>query len=231
MVAKRGGRPAKPLKAAKALVTRRVRRLVDLAHDGNVHEASKVSGVPSATLRALYSGRNTNPGLRTLERLGEAYGFYPSWFTDPKAPEAVPLGGLSFTVRVPNPPHGMQVVREFTIPWASWPLPEVLRRLTQHLLSLPRSPERPIIGELGDEPEHAEKVAALVATFLIGPLDVARKLTGAEQDGAFTAFDAEDTGAEAHVQRLRRLGRFWEVALSPLLESHARIRGEQDGRG
>lgn len=212
MAAKLGGRPPKRLKPARELVTKRVRHLIDLAHDGNVHEASKVSGVPSATLRALYSGRNTNPELNTLEKLGRAYGFYAGWFTDPGAPETVPSGGLGFTVRVPDPRFGWRPIREIQIPWASWPLPDVVDKLSDYLLSLPRGPSRPIIGELGTEPEQLTEMMAKVALFLLAPLDAAERLQGREPVGPGPFIDDEGL-----VRRMRQLGLFWQDSLRPLL--------------
>lgn len=208
----RAGRPAKPLRPAVKLVTRRIRHLIDLAHDGNVHEASKVSGVPSPTLRVLYSGRNTNPELKTLEKLGRAYGFYSGWFTDPDGSESIPTGGLAFMVRVPNPPYGWKPVREITIPWASWPLPEVVDKLSDYLLSLPRGPERPIIGELGAEPEQKTEMMAKIALFLLAPLDESERLAGREPGGRGSFFMDEGM-----VRRMRLLGLFWKDALEKLI--------------
>ncbi len=212
---KRGRKPSGELAPGKELVTRRVRRLVDLAHDGNVHEASKVSGVPSPTLRALYSGRITNPGLKTLERLGRAYGFYPSWFTDPNASDELPIGGLSFTVRVQIPGGAMRPIREILIPWASWPLPDVYRRLERHLLSLPRGPDRPIIGELGDEPDQQMEMAARIAQFLLAPVDSAAQLAVAEHVGLAAGWSAADTDDSIRV--LRSIGLFWQQALQSIM--------------
>ena len=62
---RRVGRPKKLLQP-KALLTQRVRRLIDLCHQGNVDEASKATGLPYATLLGLYHGRTANPKIRTL---------------------------------------------------------------------------------------------------------------------------------------------------------------------
>src|ERR1700733_7360637 len=100
---KRMGRKAAEVVPATVLLTERVRALIDEAHSGNVHEASKVSGVPSATLRALYSGKNVNPELKTLEALARQYGVLPGWFTDPSAPGYVAPKGIDIVVRVMMP--------------------------------------------------------------------------------------------------------------------------------
>lgn len=214
MVAKLGGRPAKPLKPAKALVTKRVRHLIDLAHDGNVHEASKVSGVPSATLRALYTGRITNPELKTLERLGDAYGFYAGWFTDPKEPEAVPVGGYLFAVSEPMPKYGILVPGEFTIPWASWPLPDVVNRYVDYLLSLPPTVDRPIIGDLVEKSELTTKTNSMVAAFLLAPLFLVESMGQGDALRSVAEALSDSSRSEGMYRRMRKLGLFWQDALS-----------------
>lgn len=219
MVAKLGGRPPKPLKPAKALVTKRVRHLIDLAHDGNVHEASKVSGVPSATLRALYTGRITNPELKTLERLGDAYGFFAGWFTDPKEAEAVPAGGYLFRVAKPLPEYGISVPGEFTVPWASWPLPDVINRFVDYLVSLPPTIDRPVISDLVEEPEPRTQTNSMVAAFLLAPLFLVEAM--GQGDALRSVGEAlhDDSRREGMFQRMRKLGLFWQDALSQYIDS------------
>lgn len=219
MVAKLGGRPPKPLKPAKALVTKRVRHLIDLAHDGNVHEASKVSGVPSATLRALYTGRITNPELKTLEKLGDSYGFYAGWFTDPSVSESVPAGGYLFKVAEPMPQFGITVPGEFVVPWASWPLPDVVNRYVDYLVALPPTTDRPIIGALVEKSEPMTMTNSMVAAFLLAPLFLVE--TMGQGDALRSVGEAlhDDSRREGMFQRMRKLGLFWQDALSEYLGS------------
>src|SRR5687768_13107494 len=65
----RAGRPQKKLSPARALVTRRIRRLFDIAHDGNLREAAGATGIPYTTVRDLYHGRSTQPSIGTLQAL------------------------------------------------------------------------------------------------------------------------------------------------------------------
>ncbi|HRX18617.1 MAG TPA: hypothetical protein P5135_06165, partial [Gemmatimonadales bacterium] len=152
------GRPSKePSKKrprpAKALVTKRVRALIDYAHEGNLREASIASEMPYATLRDLYTGKTTNPSVDTLERLGRAYNFYGGWFTNPDDKDEVPSGGLIVYLREVIQTRPFLAHRDVLIPMAAWPLPWVLGKGMLLLEDLPPSPGRPIIGEATEEEE------------------------------------------------------------------------------
>jgi hypothetical protein len=189
-----------------------VRLLIDGAHNGNVHEASKVSGVPSATLRALYSGKNINPELKTLETLAQRYGVLPGWFSDPNALGFVPPTGMSLIVRERTKKGNLEDLGWLFIPWASWPLPGVYWRLHEYVTSLPLSAKRPIIGELDHEnPTDAIEVRAKVAAFLLAPLE--------SIESVFPTTLSERTNPmdPAMIRRKRMLGIFWQDALRDIL--------------
>jgi hypothetical protein len=207
----RVGRPRAALKPATSKITVRMRRLLDTAHDGNVHEASKASGIPYATLRDLYTGRSTNPSLKTLEAISAAYGFGPAWFTHENQPEEVPAGGwISFV----SPFVGAKSrfpTREIVIPFASWPLPAIYQRLCSKLEAMPVDKSRPIIG---DEIRDAE-ISRLVTEFLLAPLLASEALTQREiilHSGS--ELGPDHSREERWIRQLRRLGIVWEEALT-----------------
>ncbi len=75
---KRRGRPRHALKPARAEITRQVRAAIDGQGgylSGNVHAMSNLLGIPTATLRDLYTGQCVAPTpgtLRALEIVGVA---------------------------------------------------------------------------------------------------------------------------------------------------------------
>jgi hypothetical protein len=210
MKGSRIGRPRAALKPATSKITVRIRRLLDTAHDGNVHEASKASGIPYATLRDLYTGRSTNPSLRTLEAISHAYGFGPAWFTHENQPEEVPLGGwVSFV----SPFVGAKSrfpTREIVIPFASWPLPAIYRQLCSRLEAMPVDKSRPIIGE---ETRDAE-ISRLVTEFLLAPLLASEALTQRELiHHTGSVLGPDNSRQERWIRQLRHIGIVWEEAL------------------
>ena len=209
------GRPRRAkLKPAKHRITRQVRRLIDVAHDGNVLEASKVSGIPYATIRDLYTGRSTNPSVKTLETLGHAYGVFAGWFTDDKQQDEVPLGGWASFVSGFTGKGARARVREVTIPYSAWPLPAVYERLCALLEAMPPGPERPIIGATTNDKD----ISRLVTDYLLAPILSAEKITGNElilHDGREDQFDADQQ--EKWILRMRRLGIFWEEMFGDIL--------------
>lgn len=216
---KRRGRPAEPLGEARELITKRIRRLVDLAHDGNVYEASKVSGVPAATLRKLYIGSTTNPSAKTLKNLGDAYGIPADWFMATYLPERLPYTGFGFVVCDEAELNSENIRRMFMFPWTAWPLPDVYRRLRAYLLRLPPSPARPIIGGLSEnDPCEKRRLDTAIGLFLIAPLDAAQRLAGELPDD-FSEGCWNQEMSDDEVRRLRKLGQFWEEALAGILGS------------
>lgn len=217
MKSPRMGRPRAKLPKAKAEVTVRMRRLLDFAHDGNVHEASQVSGVAYATLRDLYTGRTTNPSLRTLQTLAKAYGMYAHWFTDPKQPAEVPPAG--YYVYIPGFAHGKtpHIEREAMIPHIAHPLVGIYVRLDAELEKAPPSPLRPVVGEMNNDRQWNRAVGE----FLFGPLLAAeehsRKLL--IPDAAVWSRDRwEDSDVLGpYVKRLKALGRYWETVFDDVI--------------
>lgn len=206
----RVGRPRAKLSKPSSEITVRVRRLLDLAHDGNVREASIASEIPYATLRDLYTGKGTNPSLRTLQALANAYGIYPGWFTDPSQPEDVPIGG--YVVHVPAFPGDplSNRRREIVIPYAAFPLPKIYLDFADALEALPATKYRPIVGDA-----HPDRLGDRLAEFLLCPLLEEEKQLGERvilESQAWAAVpDWLDPAArERYVRRLRLLGKFWE---------------------
>ena len=199
------GRP-KRSRRASAVVTRRVRRLIDLAHDGNVKQASEETGIPYPTLRDLYSGRRSSPRLRTIKALADHYLLAIEWFTDENQGDPVPVGG--FVGRL-GPAPGTRGDREVLIPFAAWEFIKVAKGLGVYLDSLPATPDRAIVGD-ADYPEDIKRLT----TLLLQPLLAAEAL--GEPDAVLSEFpDREDR--ERWVAKLRVLGRMWTVVLAKTL--------------
>jgi hypothetical protein len=208
------GRPKTKLVKPKATVTERVRRLVDLAHDGNVHEASHASGVAYGTLRDLYSGRSTNPNLSTLDALARTYVLYVGWFTDPTQPDAVPMGGWVCTVPRRAGDTSRQKTRNTVIPFSAWPLVSVVHQLEATLGATPKTRDRPIWGDTENEDEQNLRLA----TFLLLPILEAERATGKELVlNADRLVDGE--AQERWILTLRVLGKFWQALLPNAIES------------
>jgi hypothetical protein len=223
------GRPKKKLAPAKALVTRRIRRLVDLAHDGNVREASVRSGVAYATLRDLYLGLTTNPSVGTLEALASAYAFSTAWLLDEKQGDEVPMAGwIGYLPPFPELekreqwPRQYRYERAVVIPFTASPLVRVAELLDRYLSSLPPSPDRPIMGDATDDKEMTLRLT----TFLFQPLIAAKEAgePNALLEMVPYAPDPIPTRAdeEAWVKRLKELGRFWEKMLPTLIDAAQR---------
>ena len=194
------------------MVTKQVRLLVNHAHGGNVHEASNVTGVPAATVRALFNGRSANPGVNTLRALGEPYGLTPGWFSG-EEPTRWPRMGIDITIREKRKNGLYDDLRHLGIPWATWPMPGVFAQLKAHIESLP-GPNRPIIGSLDPEnPTEAIDVKGRIATFLFAPLIAEEDAFG----GLLLPDSSHDNRDEGKLNRLRLLGLFWQDALAPYL--------------
>lgn len=208
----RGGRPKGALEEAEAVVTKQVRLLVNHAHGGNVHEAANVTGVPAATVRALFNGRSSNPGVNTLKALGEPYGLTPGWFSG-EEPSRHPRMGIDITLRRKRVNGLYDDEGYMGIPWSTWPMPGVFSRLLAHVVNSP-GPVRPIIGTLDpSNPTDAIDVKGEVAKFLFAPLLAQESAFG----GKLIPESSHDNRDEMKLNRLRLLGLFWQDALGPIL--------------
>ena len=204
------GRPKHPLSEEVHPITRRIRRLIDLVHGGNLAAAGRATGLPYPTIRDLYTGRTANPELSTLDQLRAPYGVSLNWFTDRAADDEVPLGGR--TVLLPPHPRAPQgaarALRPVLIPFAARELLVVFGALEQWLKARPAEPDRPIVGETS-----GDAFTFRLTTFLLQPLLAAEK---AGQDvipaGAADAAPARAVDA-AWVSRLEALGGAWRMLL------------------
>lgn len=228
-MAKRVGRPRARLPKARHLVTHRIRWLVDNVHEGNLNEASRVTGIPYPTLRDLYVGRTTNPSLQTLETLRKPYTMGVEWFTNPKAPEKAMPGGIVGYL----PPllgrarRGEWDRREVVIPYTAWPMYEVFTLLFDWLDKQESSPDRPIVGAANDR-DFTERLT----TFLLGPYLALERETG-DVNTILPHMPVKpqrmptDEDEEAWVRKMRTLGLMWQQAIPELL---AKARAELAGR-
>ena len=215
---RRVGRPRTNRPRATAVITRRVRRLVDLAHEGNLSEASRVTGLAYPTIRDLYTGRTTNPSAETIEALRRPYHIYPKWFTDAEAPEPVPASGrvglLANDTRVPRLHRAQARYREVLIPFAAWSMYEVYVTLEDWLDSLPPSAERPIVGRAINE-EFTKRLT----TFLLSPLLAADLELGTLHSDRLGGplVRGHDDHPEEWARLLRSTGAMWQDALAGIL--------------
>lgn len=206
------GRPRRPLTEPSNPLTRRIRRLIDEAHLGNVREASAHAGLPYATLRDLYLGRTTSPGLGTLMALSTSYAVPLDWFTgtDTTAPRLGIEGELPPDPDFRRGRHG----RRLHIPLAAWPLVRCFLRLERRLTALPPRPDRPVLGAATEPEEVRQRLTA----FLLAPLLEAQGEGLVTVLGADPAFPggrrATAEEERAWIAVLRDLGRFWEQTLS-----------------
>ncbi len=214
----RAGRPKAPLTAPAHLITRRVRRLVDQVHGGNLRQACQLTGLPYPTLRDLYIGGTVNPGLGTLETLRAPYDLGLEWFTNLDEPTQGPAEGLKGVVP-PKPAAGARgrSLREVLIPFTAWPMYEIMVKVERRLASERVGPDRAIVAEA-----TGDAFTFRLTTFLLQPLLAAEKaglesiiLTLAEFESG-----ADSTVIEARelwVGRLRALGETWQAVLSEFL--------------
>lgn len=211
---------------SKSLVTRRIRRLIDVSHEGNIREASEASGLPYTTLRDLYRGRTTNPRIDTLARIAWRYGFREGWFVDDKHGDGIPLGGWECILPPDaNWPEKKRYFKSTTLPYGAWPLNRVYVLLRDYLDSLDPSPTRPIVGDATDDREFNLRLSG----FLFGPLISAAK-EARDPAAMIWSFDYTRESLERWLLRLRPLGRLWEGAIPELLSKardHAKSQGKR----
>lgn len=206
------GRPKGPLSPKVPPVTRRIRRLVDLVHGGNLAAVARATGIPYPTIRDLYTGRTANPELSTLDQLRAPYGVSLNWFTDRAADDEVPLQGRMVLL----PPHpraqqaGPRALRQVLVPYAARSLLQVFAALEEWLRLKPAEPDRPIVGEA-----TGDAFAFRLTTFVLQPLLAAEKL--GEDVIPATASTGLPTGVDAPwVSRLEALGVMWRALLPRL---------------
>lgn len=190
---------------------------MQLAHHGNLAEASRATGVPYPTLRELYVGRTANPGLRTLQALADAYGLPLDWFRQPEEPEELPLlGRIGFLPPPAGPPGGRGQLREVLIPFAAWPMYDTFVTLQDLLEEQPAGPDRPVVAEA-----TGDALVFRLTTFLLQPI-LAAERAGAS-DIIVSAQEYEERvgsdRARAWVRRLTALGQMWAVVLEQLTGS------------
>jgi hypothetical protein len=204
------GRPKHPLSEEVPVITRRIRRLIDLVHGGNLAAVERATSLPYPTIRDLYTGRSANPGLATLDRLRAPYGVSLNWFTDRAAQDDVPLGGR--TVLLPPHPKAPQgaarALRQVLIPFAASELLAVFAATESWLKDRRAEPERPIVGEAS-----GDAFTFRLTTFLFQPLLAAEK-AGQEviPPAGPTAGPSQGVDA-AWVSRLEALGTAWRELL------------------
>lgn len=212
MATGRMGRPRSGVPEATAVVTRRIRLVIDQVHDGNVRAASKASNVAYATLRDLYSGKNTSPAPSTLAKLDGAYGVLPKWFTDPAYNDELPRSGVVFRVKTGSTGGADPQIRNVVVPYTAWPLPDVYRRLTGRLAQMPPLRTRPIVGD-----SQGDEFLFRLCTFLLQPLLNAEAAGTAGPFGDSHSLGAKSATYGSNVRQMKLLGRFWEDALGYLL--------------
>ena len=213
----KAGRPKSELPRAGATITRRVRTLVDTAHEGNLGEAARATGLPYPTLRELYVGRTGNPSLRTIRALAAPYGLDLAWFTDGSADDALPRwGAIGLLPPHPGTPMQRHGLRRVPIPFAAWPMYDVYRRLRGWLEGIEPSSGRPIVHEA-----TGESLTFRLTTFLFQPLLAAEKLGEPEVIpfgvGEEPSLPVGEVGAHWILQ-LTSLGRMWQVVLEDVLD-------------
>lgn len=205
------GRPKAVLSADVSPITRRIRRLIDLVHGGNLAAAGRATGLPYPTIRDLYTGRTANPELSTLDRLRAPYGVSLNWFTDRAQDDEVPLGGR-MVLLPPHPraaPQGAaRALRQVLIPYAARDLLAVFAAVEERLKAKPAEPDRPIVGETS-----GDAFTFRLTTFLLQPLLAAEKVGEDVIPAAPPAGSAVPTVDAAWVARLEALGGMWRVLL------------------
>jgi hypothetical protein len=196
------GRPKAALASEVPPVTRRIRRLIDQVHGGNLAAAGRATGIPYPTIRDLYTGRTSNPELATLDQLRAAYGVSLNWFTERATENEVPLQGRTVLL----PPHpkaqqaGTRALRPVLIPYAARTLLQVFATLEEWLRRTPAGPDRPIVGEAA-----GDAFTFRLTTFVLQPL------LGAEKLGQEVVPSAEADAA--WIARLEVLGTMWRHLL------------------
>lgn len=209
----RPGRPRQPLPEPTHQLTKRVRLLIDRAHDGNLSDSSRLTGISYPVLRDLYVGRATGPSLRTLDALKSPYGVDLRWLTEEGAPDAIAT--LGWVGVVPPAPGGdsaaSRELREVLVPFRAWPMYELLAITERRLREQAPGPGRPIVGEA-----TGDAFAFRLTTFLLQPLLAAEKLGSSRSILTAARYKDEATPADERqrwLAALRHLGGLWSAIL------------------
>jgi len=169
--------------------------------------------MPYATLRDLYRGSVTDPGLDTLQQLATPYGVSPSWFLETGSQD-VP-GPVAQRGILPPDPDLSAMHREgraVEIPLAAGALYQVYSTLWSYLTALPPTRERPILGGARDPEECRRRLT----TFLLSPLLGAQSL--GESVLRTTPPLRGEPDPDEWVAVLQALGVMWDRALQGLLQ-------------
>jgi transcriptional regulator with XRE-family HTH domain len=208
------GRPRPKLKRATHTITRRVRRLIDMAHDGNVQAAGRATGLPYPTIRDLYLGRSTNPSLKTLKALADTYRVFEQWFSDEKQGEEIPMGGWVAYLPALDGSIDRRKRRQTVIPFAAWSMKSVAEKLDSALEASPPSLTRPIVGDSLDDELNLK-----LSTFLLRPILDAEQAIGREIAPNFMSTNWGNREMdEKWISRLRLLGLYWESTVDELID-------------
>jgi hypothetical protein len=207
------GRSRPNLKRTTNTLTLRVRRLIDMAHDGNVQAASRATGLPIPTIRDLYLGRSTNPSLKTLTALADTYKVFAEWFSDEKQGEEIPMGGWVAFIPAVDGSTERRKLRQTVIPFSAWSMKSVAEKLDTALEAIPPSRKRPIVGESRDDEMNLK-----LSTFLLQSILDAEKAIGREIAPNYAAAPlASRQAGEEWISRMRLLGAYWESILDELI--------------
>lgn len=209
------GRPRSPLPEPAHTLTARVRRLIDLAHDGKVRDASRLTGIPYPTLNDLYIGRTVNPNLATLDTLRMPYAVELTWLLSDAEPDESPRRGIvAYLPPDPGAAAKRRSLRQVEIPFTAWSMYEVFTNVEARLEAMEATADRAIVAEAS-----GDALRFRLATFLFQPLLAAEK--AGEQDVFFASPEGEDIDSErmgSWTKTLTILGNMWKATLPGLLK-------------
>ncbi len=208
------GRPRRTLGKPVHQLTIRVRQLIDLAHGGNVRNASRLTSIPYPTLNDLYIGKTVNPNLATLESLSAPYDIELSWLLAVEDPGTMPRTGRSVLLPPGSSAEVRQrALRKVQIPFVAWSMYEVFTAVEARLIEMPATTMRPIVAEA-----EGDTLQFRLATFLFQPLLAAEKAGESNLIPADTNAEEQENprAAERWIVTLRALGDVWKAALPGL---------------
>ena len=138
--------------------------------------------------------------------------------TAEKDDDSVPfVGWVGFLPADAESGAGWQYARRVTVPYAAWPLVQLLLRLESRLRELPTHPDRPIIGAATDPRECKRRLAG----FILQPLLAAHALGAKDVLQADPPLPGqsplEGSAREEWLETLRHLGLFWDRALAGMV--------------